>query len=81
MSLLLTHETVHCLKFTDVYGAGVHTDDDVYACIMDYFDLPVYDDAEFAQLYSDWTQNRLNAFCADCREGIAVAIEDSFPGI
>ena len=81
MSLLLTHETVHCLTFPDVYDAGAHFDNNVYACIMDYFDILEYSDEYCNRLYNSWKNGTNFAFCDDCRAGIATALVDSFPDI
>lgn len=71
MSIILAHETAHCLGMNDVYGSTNHARDGVYDCLMDYLE---YDDLGINYLYEQMRTSPLNAFCPSCEDAIGELI-------
>lgn len=84
MAVLLAHETAHSMGYVDVYNTPYHWEDNVVECIMDCF---IVDSVSTPNQYSsyDFYSNIIRypsdadgAFCQNCREGIAIQIEERF---
>ena len=67
MSIILAHETAHCLRMNDVYGSTNHERDGIYECLMDYLQLDFFD---INDLYDEMRAHPLDAFCESCENVI-----------